>query len=135
MSMKRRKVSKYSFSLIRDIMLFDIYYYDGMLISQPDVSYKHHFDKAACEHLVNHIHLDYFLDCEKLTKKDFSDIAKLLFYRLKGMYPDVKFIVYLVYTAEDTPMLDFGAIREGEMIYYDLNFRPDKMEYYINEVD
>jgi len=55
--------------------------------------------------------------------------------QLKGMYPKVKFIVYLIYDADDMPILDFGAIREGEMIYYDLNYRPDKMEYYINEVD
>jgi len=135
MSMKRRKVSKYIFSFIRKIMLFDVYYYEGMLISESDVSYKHYFDKAECEHIVNHIHLDDYLDYTKLTKEDYSDIAKLLFYRLKGMYPKVKFIVYLIYDADDMPILDFGAIREGEMIYYDLNYRPDKMEYYINEVD
>ena len=130
---KRRKISKYRFSLIKKIMLFDIYYYDGMLISEPGVSYKHYFDKAECEHLANHIHLDDYMDCLDLTKEDFSAIAKLLFYRLKGMYPDVKFIVYWLYDDDDMPILDFGAIREGEMIYPNLDSEPDRIEYFINE--
>lgn len=129
--MSARKISKLSFSAFREIALFNIYYYDGMLISKPNVQHQFFFDKAEAEHFENHIHLDIYLKCEELEKEDFIDIAQLLFNRIKGMYPDVRFIVYLVYDSDNMPFLDFGAIREGELLYFDLN--SEKVEYYINE--
>ncbi len=117
--------------MLKAITMFDVYYYDEMLISQPDIKYQSYFNKAEAEHFINHIHLKDYLDYGKVTKEDCRDIANLLFYRLKGMYPKVKFVVYLVFDADDMPILDFGAIREGELIYYDLNSK--KAEYYIND--
>ena len=71
--------------------------------------------------MTNHIHLDQYIDYRKITKKEINDIAEFLFYRLKGMYPALKIIVYLVYTEDGTPILDFSLCRDDEPLFYDLN--------------
>jgi len=116
--MKKSIIKKSHFEALKEILLMSVYYYDGMLISRQNVNATAFFDKAEAEHLNNHFHLDSYMDCSQFTKDDFRMIAKYLFYRLKGEFPDVSLIVYLIYDEDGMPLIDFGARREGELLYY-----------------
>lgn len=125
--MKKRLTYKY-FRPIRSFLTAKAYYYDDMLCLKEGIDSSCRFDKAEAEHLCNHEHLDCFLNVEDYTKDDFRKIAELRFAYLKLMYPDLPIILYLVWDADDRPIIDFGLVRENEMIYYDLS-RPG-IEYW-----
>ena len=123
-------ISKETYNLFKDLILFEVFYYDEMILKVPQINTNIYFDRAEAEHIINHTHLDEYIDYQKFSRNDFSDITKLLFYRLKALYPDKKVIVYLLFDDDNKPILDFGLYREGEMLYYDTNSL--NIEYYMS---
>lgn len=115
--------------MFEDLISFDVYYYDEMILKVTKVNTEFYFDRAEAEHIINHTHLDEYVDYQKLSRSALSDIAKSLFIRLKSLYPDKKVIVYLMFDDDDKPILDFGLCREGESLYYDID--SEDIEYYI----
>ena len=122
--------TKKEYEIFEEILLHPVYYYDGMLITERNVNGEAFFDKAEAEHLNNHIHLDSYMKCELFDKTNFLEIAKMLFYRLKCCFPSVPFIVYLAFDLDGNPILDFGACREGEQIFYDIS--ANYLEYFVS---
>lgn len=127
--MKKATISAKCYSIFRKLLLFKVYYYDEMILKVPKVNTETFFDKSEAEHIVNHMHLEEYIDYPELSRNDLSDITKLLFFRLKALYPEKKVIVYLVFDDEGKPILDFGLCRQGEMLYYDI--ASDNIEYYV----
>lgn len=122
-------ISTECYSIFKKLLLFKVYYYDEMILKVPKVNTETFFDKSEAEHIVNHMHLEEYVDYHKLSRNDLSDITKLLFFRLKALYPEKKVIVYLVFDDEGKPILDFGLYRQGEMLYYDVG--SENIEYYM----
>ena len=115
--------------MFKELILFDVYYYDDMILKVPKINTDIYFDRAEAEHITNHIHLEEYIEYQNFSRNDLSDIAKLLFFRLKALYPDIKVIVYLLFDDDNKPILDFGLCRKGEMLYYDIN--SENIEYYM----
>lgn len=127
--MKKTIISKECYSIFKNLLLFKVYFYDEMILKVPKVNTETFFDKSEAEHIVNHMHLEEYIDYNKLSRNDLSDMAKLLFFRLKALYPEKRVIVYLVFDDDGKPILDFGLCRQGEMLYYDIG--SENIEYYM----
>lgn len=83
-------ISTKCYSIFKKLLLFKVYYYDEMILKVSKVNTDIFFDKSEAEHTVNHMHLEEYVDYHKLSRNDLSDIAKLLFFRLKALYPGKK---------------------------------------------
>ena len=126
---KHSIITTNTYSMFKELILFDVYYYDDMILKVPKINTDIYFDRAEAEHITNHTHLEEYIEYQNFSRNDLSDIAKLLFFRLKALYPDMKVIVYLLFDDDNKPILDFGLCRKGEMLYYDIN--SENIEYYM----
>jgi len=91
---KHSIITTNTYSMFKELILFDVYYYDDMILKVPQINTDIYFDRAEVEHITNHTHLEEYIEYQNFSRNDLSDIAKLLFFRLKALYPDKKTVHY-----------------------------------------
>lgn len=90
-------------------------------------------DKTQCEAVENHIHL--FDRIEIINKKIITAIgiclAKNLFRVLCNKFPEKRFIVYLEVNFNDSTIIRFHQLWDGEPLYFDISqFQDENLKIY-----